>query len=53
MKLLTTLLALFAALSFNSIAYSAVNDQPIKNPISIQEVSNETEQSENDDDDCD
>lgn len=51
MKLLTTFLALFAALSFSSIVYSATNEQAINDQINIQLVTDETEQTENDEDD--
>lgn len=51
MKLLTTVLALFAALSFSSIVYSAANEQMINDQINIQLVTNETEETEYDEDD--
>ncbi len=50
MKLLITLLVLFTALFFNSLAYSASNDQPTSNQTNIQQLVNDTEQNENDDD---
>ena len=52
MKLLITLIILFTTLSLNQIAYSATIDQPIKNGIDTQQLTDDTEETEDDDDEC-
>lgn len=49
MRLLTTLLVLFTALSFNQIAYSASQGHPINPEINTLQIVNDTEQTEGDD----